>query len=224
MRQAATQAFEGDVPALFGHPVRNEARLREIIPAPFKITMEKTLDFLDRHCKTYITLCPYVVVATADGSGTCDASPRGGPAGFVKVLDDRHILLPEVTGNRRADSLLNLLQNGRVGMMFIIPGLEEILRINGRAWIVQDTEILTKAVVMEKTPLLGIGVRVEEAYIHCAKAAKRSSLWHPDGWPARHSLAPPAEIIRDHTRGGVGDGSVAAVQQILDESYTNRLY
>jgi PPOX class probable FMN-dependent enzyme len=210
--------------SMFGEPITTLERLRTILPPPFKVTIEKVLKRLDHHCKTYVSLTPYVLLATCDASGRCDSSPRGGPAGFIKILDDRHLLIPEVIGNRQADTLLNIIEHPYIGLMFIIPGLEETLRVNGKACVVQDPAVLSQAMVKDKVPQLGIGIEIEEAYMHCAKAAKRSSLWNPTGWPDRSSLASVAQILRDHTRGGVGDGTVGAMQDLLDESYTKRMY
>jgi uncharacterized protein len=224
MEKVAGDAKHTGTPEVFGNPITTIERLREILPPPYKVTTEKIQYRFDHHCRTYISLTPWVMVATADAEGNCDASPRGGPPGFIKIVDNTHLIIPEVIGNRAADTLQNLLVNPHVGLMFVIPGLEETLRLNGRAYIVQDPDVLGSAIVKDKRPQLGIGVEVDEIYVHCAKAAKRGSLWNPAGWPDRSSLASMAQIIRDHSKGAVGDGSVEAVQQLLDESYTKRLY
>jgi predicted pyridoxine 5'-phosphate oxidase superfamily flavin-nucleotide-binding protein len=150
-----TSTPPGDPPALFGEPVRTVELLRHYIPEPSVIAGAKILDRLDHHCVDFIRLSTLVMVATADSAGRCDSSPRGGPAGFVRIVDDRHLLIPELSGNRMADSLRNLLRNPGIGLMFIIPGLEEVLRLNGRAWVVQDTQLLSTAPVMGKTASLG---------------------------------------------------------------------
>jgi PPOX class probable FMN-dependent enzyme len=220
----ATMTRDETRTSVFGEPVRTQEQLRAILPPPYKVTLDKVLKYLDAHCKTYVSLTPFVMLATCDARGDCDSSPRGGPAGFIKILDDRHLLIPEVIGNRQADTLINIIEHPYVGMMFIIPGLEETLRVNGKACVVNDASVLAQAAVKDKVPQLGIGIEIEEAYMHCAKAAKRSSLWNPAGWPDRSSLASVAQILRDHTQGGIGDGSVAAMQDLLDESYTKRLW
>jgi uncharacterized protein len=225
MSVAITEAPTVEAPhALFGEPVRSMERLREILPPPFQVTIDKVQHRFDHHCRTYISLCPFVMLATSSLKGECDSSPRGGPPGFIRILDDRHLLIPEVIGNRAAETIENIIENPRVGLMLVIPGLEETLRLNGRAWIVQDKDILASAVVKERTPQLGIGIEAEEIYVHCAKAFKRSSLWNPAGWPDRSPLASMAQILRDHTSGRIGDGSTEAMQCLLDESYTKRLW
>jgi PPOX class probable FMN-dependent enzyme len=213
-----------DPPAVFGEPVRTVEALRCYIPAPSTIAEAKVLDRFDHHCRNFIRLSTLVMLATTDRAGRCDSSPRGGPAGFVRILDDRCLLIPELSGNRMADSLRNLLENPQIGMMFIIPGLEEVLRLNGRAWVVQDKAILATAPVMGKVPVLGIGIQAEEIYMHCAKALKRSAAWRQAEWPDRSSLASAAQIYRDHAKGRFGDGSVGAMQDALTESYTKRLW
>jgi PPOX class probable FMN-dependent enzyme len=212
-------------PALFGSCVRSLERLRSLVPAPsLKITTAKVLSAFDRHCRDFIGLSPYCVLATADAAGRTDASPRGGPCGFVRVLDDHHLIIPELSGNRRADSLTNLLDNPFAGLMFLVPGFDDFLRVNGRAWIVDDPAVLAQAEINGTRAILGIGFQMTEAYMHCAKAAKRSALWDTRLWPDLAGLPSMARILRDHTRGTIGDGSDAAIQAILDESYAKRLF
>jgi uncharacterized protein len=212
------------VPAQFGQPLASMDELRQIMPAPARISYEKIQKKLDHHCRTFIALSTFVTLATASAAGECDSSPRGGPAGFVKILDDSHLLIPEVIGNRQADTLSNVIDNPHVGLLFVIPGLEETLRANGRAWLVNDPQVLATCAVMDKVPQLAIGVELTEIYLHCAKALRRGQLWRQAGWPDRSALASPAQIWRDHSKGAVGDGTVAAMQALLDESYTKRLY
>jgi len=214
-----------ETPTVFGAVVRTEARLREIVPAPSaKITSAKVQHRLDPHCAMFFALSPYLVMATSDSEGCCDCSPRGGTPGFVKVLDDRHLLIPELSGNRRADTLRNLIQNPEIGLMVLIPGYEDFLRVNGEGWVVEDPAVLAQAAVLGAAPNIGIGVRIREAYMHCAKAAKRSRIWNSEDWPNAGRMAEMAVILRDHTRGSIGDGSVEAIQKILDDSYSNRLF
>ncbi len=219
------QAGSPETPLVFGSVVRTEARLREIVPVPSaRITSAKVQHRLDAHCAMFFSLSPYLVMSTSDGEGRCDCSPRGGTPGFVKVLDDQHLLIPELSGNRRADTLRNLIQNPQIGLMVLIPGYEDFLRVNGEGWVVEDQAVLAQASVMGAEPTVGIGVRVREAYMHCAKAAKRSRVWDPEDWPDASRIAEMAVILRDHTGGIIGDGSVDAIQKILDESYSNRLF
>jgi len=208
----------------FSHLLTTRDQLRAHFPEPSPLVLKKVIGQLDAHARALLALTPYVVLATADAQGRCDSSPRGGEPGFIQVLDDRHLFLPEVTGNRRNDSLLNLLENPGIGLLVLVPGFRETLRINGQAWVTRDPQLLERSAHGGKLPLLGIGIRVDECYLHCAKAALRGALWNPQSWPAREQLPDAAEILRDHTRGEEGDGSVKHMQQMLHESYTQRLY
>lgn len=206
----------------FPNIIADEQELRDLIGHPGLLVQNKTIDHLDQHCRDFLAMSPLLLLSTADETGACDVSPRGDQPGFVKVLDEKRLLIPERPGNRRADTLLNLLTNPQVGMLFLIPGLEETLRINGRACIVRDQELLEQMAAHEKVPLLAIGVEVEECFMHCAKAFKRSKLWQPDAWPAPSALPSPARIIADHVK--LPDIGEAEVKKSLHESYTQRLY
>lgn len=206
----------------FGQTVDSIEQLREILPPASGISIAKVLDFLDPHIKTFIRCSPYALIATAGADGTCDVSPRGGEPGFVKIIDDKHLLLPEATGNRRADTIENLLVNPHVGMLFLVPGYEEVLRLNGRVVVTRDPALLAMAdPVSPNRPLLGLGIIVEECFLHCAKAAMRSNIWNPMGWPDLMAFPTAAEIFQAHT--GARLGNVRDIQALLDESYTNRL-
>ena len=206
----------------FGKLVQTEAELREVVPAPREDSppMRKQIDHLDEHCRDFIARSPFFLLATAGAGGACDASPRGGPPGFVRVLDERRLLVPEYPGNRRADSHRNLLENPRAAMLFAIPGLRETLRVAGRACITSDEVLLAELGVNGRAPKLGIGLEVEEVFIHCAKAFIRSQLWDPDSWP--QELPSASAMLRDHIDArGVTTADVAAR---LEESYAKTLY
>ena len=162
------------------------------------------------------------MMSTSDKEGHCDVSPRGDVPGFVLTLDEKRLIIPERPGNKRADSMLNILSNPHVGLVFLIPGLGETLRINGTACLVQEEELLNKMAVNGKTPLLGIGVEVEECYIHCAKAFRRSGLWNPESWDAKESLPAVAKILVDHAK--LKNVSSESMAERLEEGYTKRLY
>jgi len=206
----------------FGDLVTTEEGLREVVPAPpdGAPALRKQIDHLDAHCRDFIARSPFFVLATADADGTCDTSPRGGPAGFVRVLDERRLLVPEYPGNRRADSHRNLLANPRASLIFMIPGLRETLRVTGRACITRDVALLEGLAVDGKAPRLGIGVEVEEAFVHCAKAFIRSGLWRPETWPDEVPSA--ARMLRDHM--DVPDLTTDAVEARLAEGYEKTLY
>ncbi len=149
-------------------------QLREVYLPPAERAVEKELDHLDSHCRRFIALSPFVVVASADGVGACDVSPKGGPPGFVTVLDGQRLLIPDATGNRRMDGLQNMLANPRVGLLFLIPGMGETLRVNGRVRMTRDPAVLGALQTGGRAAALALVVEVEQAYLHCAKALIRS--------------------------------------------------
>jgi PPOX class probable FMN-dependent enzyme len=204
----------------FGDAVQSEAQLRDLFPQPTPNSYAKQIDRLDGHCRELIAASPIVFVATARGDGSCDVSPRGGPPGWVRALDEHHLLLPEGRGNNRLDSLVNLLDNPGIGLLFVIPGRNETLRVNGRATITTDPELLASVPLRDRVPPVAIGVEADEVFTHCGKAFIRSELWEPGTWPSRDELPSPAEVLRAHT----GTATVEEAQARLDESYTQRLW
>lgn len=202
----------------FGDAVRSEYELRALFPAPTPNAHRKQIDRLDGYCHELIAASPIVFVATAARDGSCDVSPRGGPPGWVRALDERRLLLPEGRGNNRLDSLANLLDNPRIGLLFVIPGRNETLRVNGRATITTDPELLVSVPLRGRVGPVAIGVEADEVFTHCGKAFIRSELWDPQTWP--QELPSPAEVLRAHT----GAASVAEAQRQLDESYSQRLW
>ena len=159
--------------------IRTEAELRALIGEPAPLTCAKISDRLNAMTRLFIERSPFVCIATSDPSGSCDLSPRGDPAGFVRILDERTLLVPERPGNRLADSLRNMLANPHVGLLFIVPGVTDTFRVNGRATITVDRELLAPCAVEGKVPQLGILVDIAEAYTQCSKAFLRSRLWDP---------------------------------------------
>ena len=153
--------------------------LRSIYPEPKPRSVAKELDHLDKHCRRYIGLAPFLVLATVGKDGRVDASPRGGAPGFVRVVDDRKLQLPDALGNNRLDSFTNIVQTGKVGLIFFIPGMDETLRVNGNARLNDDPELLAAFPHDRHPPRIVVEVNVEEAYLHCAKALMRSKLWGP---------------------------------------------
>lgn len=169
---------------MFQDLVQSEAELRALVGEPSPRARLKQLAALDPHCRAFIARAPFVLVATADGAGRCDVSPKGDAPGFVRVLDDRHLLVPDRPGNRRLDGMRNILANPQVGLLFIVPGREDTLRVNGRAWVTRDAGLLAPCAVDGKVPSLGIGVEVDECFLHCARSFKRARLWQPGAWDA----------------------------------------
>lgn len=175
----------------------SEAGLRELIGQPTPLVVAKLSDRLNRCTREFVQRAPFVCLATSDREGRCDVSPRGDPPGFVRILDDVTLLLPERPGNRIADSLRNLLANPRVGLLFIIPGVGETFRVNGRALLTTDPELLAPCTVEGKPPRLGILIDIEEAYTQCSKAFIRSQLWDPSRFQSRESLPSNGEILKE---------------------------
>jgi uncharacterized protein len=204
----------------FADVIGSADEVEALYGAPLEAVVNKVVDRLDGHCRDFIARAPFVLVATADERGSCDVSPKGGCAGFVEVLDERRLAVPDAPGNRLAYSLRNIVATGQVGLLFLIPGVEETLRVNGRAWLTRDPELLARLERDGKPPKIAIGVAVEEAFLHCAKAFKRSSLWRPDGWPDTAGLASAAQIWRDHM---ALDMTTQDVQDFVDEDYANNL-
>jgi len=176
--------------------VRSEERLREIIGGPSALVAAKVADRLNDLTRQFVERSPFVCVATSRPDGGLDISPRGDPAGFVRILDDRRLLIPERPGNRLADTLTNLLADPRIGLLFLIPGVGETFRVNGRAAIVDDPTLLAESAVEGRIPKLGVLVTVEEAFTHCPKALIRSDLWNPERHVDREELPSAGAILR----------------------------
>ena len=174
--------------------IETEAALRALIGEPTEIVCAKIATRLNPATRRYIELSPFVCLATSDAKGTCDVSPRGDPRGFVRILDDETLLVPERPGNRLADSLRNILANPHIGLLFVIPGVTDTFRVNGRATLTTDASLLEPCVVEGQTPKLGILVDIESAYTQCSKAFLRSQLWEPSRFVDRKELPTNGEI------------------------------
>ncbi|WP_226579677.1 pyridoxamine 5'-phosphate oxidase family protein [Halobacillus litoralis] len=202
--------------------VKDEEELRKIIGHPSELVNNKVINDLDQNCVTFIQQSPFLTLATSDQNGCTDVSPRGDYPGFVHVLDQNHIIIPERPGNKRLDSLTNILTNSGVGIIFFIPGMGETLRINGNASIVTDEELLEPMSFRGNMPLVGIVVEVKECFIHCAKALKRSKLWEPSSWKRKEELPSAAKMIAEHA--GLPNLNEEQVEKRLQKSYKDRLY
>jgi len=167
----------------FADPVTTEAALVDILGTPPPRVTNKVQTRLDDICRDYIARAPFCIIATANADGHIDVSPKGDPVGFVRVLDDTTLAIPDRPGNRRGDTFHNLLSNPRIGLMFIIPGKGEVLRVRGEARIVRDTALRETMAVNGKAPALAIVVAVDEAFVHCPKCMIRSGMWKPEAWP-----------------------------------------
>jgi hypothetical protein len=180
---------------MFKDIVTSQAELRAIFGAPGERALLKERPRLDVHSRAFIASAPFVLLATANAAGRCDVSPKGDAPGFVLVLDDTHLVIPDRLGNNRIDGLSNIIENPHVGMIFLIPGREDTLRVNGRARVIRDGEILARLEVQGKRPKVAIGVEVEECFLHCAKAFKRSGLWERERWPDVAGLPSMARVL-----------------------------
>ncbi len=206
----------------FNNIVRSETELRELMGAPIAPpVVEKTLTSLDRHCFAFIGRAPFVFVASRDAEGRMDISPKGDAPGFVKVLDNKTLAIPDRPGNQRFDTFRNLFESPRIGLIFLVPGKRETLRISGTAEVVRDRELLETMAANGKTPALAIAVHVEEAFFHCAKCIIRSHLWQPEHWPSLEGLPTLAETMKDAAS---VPGPVEFLEGIIKEDEEKRLY
>src|SRR3954471_6687674 len=173
----------------FDHVIRTPDELYAMYSEPGDGVRAKAVATFDEHCRGFIARSPFVLVATVDSEGRCDVSPRGGDAGFVTVLDDTRLTIPDASGNNRLDTLRNITQTGQIGLLFMIPGMSETLRVNGRASVTMDPELVARHEVGQgKPPKAVIGVDLDEAFLHCAKAYMRSKLWDTAAWPDGSAL------------------------------------
>ena len=201
--------------------VTDGAKLTEIIGAPKPDIATKEMTALDTHCRHFISLCPFLCISTANSDGNQDISPRGDPAGFVRVLDDKTILIPDRKGNRRVDTMRNILENPNVGLIMMLPGVEEVLRINGKAKLTEDSSMLRASAVNDSVPAMGIIVKIDDVFFHCAKAIIRSKLWDPETPIKRDQFPTYGEIVRDQR---APDGDPVAINADLQHAYKTDLY
>lgn len=201
--------------------IDSESELRALYGAPSELSARKSLTQLDEHCRQFIARSPFLCLATAAADGSADISPRGDAPGFVRVLDDRTLLIPDRLGNNRIDSLRNVLQNPHVGLLFLVPGVDETLRVNGVARIVLRSEWLDACAVNGKFPKTGLLIEVREAFLQCAKALIRSRLWSDDYRVARDQLPTLGKILVDQ----IGLATpVAELESIIAKAYCEKLY
>ncbi|HIM61701.1 MAG: phosphohydrolase [Dehalococcoidia bacterium] len=206
----------------FTDVITEEAELRGIFGQPSERALNKQIDRLDVHCRAIIKKCPFILLGTSNTEGRCDVSPKGDYPGFVRVLDDRTIAIPDLPGNNRLDTLRNMIANPQVGLIFMIPGMNETLRINGKIQLVRDAELLESMAYEGKSPKLAIVVHVQEVFTHCPKAFLRSKLWSDEFRIDRSELPSFAEILKDHT--GLVDCDVEELQKELDHKAATTLH
>jgi len=205
----------------FKEIIRTEEELRFIMGSPTQRALDKTITALDEHCRAFIASSPFLLIASSDAQGRHDVSPKGDPPGFVQVLDERTLAIPDRPGNRRADTFANILQQPQIALLFFIPGKEDTLRVNGRAQIVRDLALREHMAVQGKVPDLALVVEVQEAFIHCPKCMVRSHLWEPERWPSLAEVPTMAQTFVAHAK---IDQPVAEVQASIDQAVKERLY
>lgn len=195
--------------------------LRSLYKEPGDGAVRKVLARLDGHCRSFISRSPFVLIGSTDGSGNADVTPKGDRPGFVEVLDETTIAIPDRPGNNRLDTLENLLLDPAIGLLFLIPGMNETLRINGAARITADPVLRERLAHDGKPPISVIVVEVKAAYMHCAKAFMRSELWKPESWPDRAKLPTLGQILKDQL---ALDQSAGETDRWLDESYQKSMW
>jgi PPOX class probable FMN-dependent enzyme len=204
--------------------IADEPTLRSLFQAQTPLAAQKCLASLDKHAQAFISRSPFVCIGTQGLHGKADVSPRGDPPGFVKVLDQHTLAIPDRPGNNRLDSLANILANPNVGLLFIIPGFDDTLRVNGQAALLKDPGLLESMRVNDRIPKLAVVVRVSEVFLHCAKAFRRSQLWNPDHFQDRKEMPSLSRIILEQTSGAPGDDEMRKIDADLEDKYWKTMY
>jgi len=210
-----------DLSTRFADVVTSEQEFRSVMGVPGERAARKEIAFLDAHCRAFIARSPFVLVSSADADGRMDVSPKGDPPGFVQVLDERTLAIPDRLGNRRADTFRNLLQRDTVGLLFLVPGKRETLRVSGRAIIVRDHALRESMAVAGKLPDFALVVAVAQVMFHCAKCVIRSNLWNPAAWPDLAGLPSLGEAL---IAAGKLDASAAELDASIERDYVAQLY
>ena len=180
--------------------VQSLEELRALVGTHHEAVVQKSIGLISEEAKGFIVQSPLLFLSTSSRDGACDVSPRGDAPGFVHVANPQQLVIPERPGNKRVDSLCNILENPHVGLLFLIPGMEEVLRVNGRATVIKEHPVLELLKLKNKAPLLGIVVEVEECFIHCPRALNHSGIWEQDSWPAKEQLPSSMDIFQSHLK------------------------
>jgi len=210
-----------DLQTRFREVVTTEEHFRLVMGSPSPLVTRKELKELDSHAREFIGRSPFLLIGTSGADGAMDMSPKGDPPGFVHVLDNNTLAIPDRLGNQRADTFVNLIANDQIGLIFLIPGKQETLRVSGRAIIVRDLEIREPMAVGDRLPEFAIIVEVHQMFFHCAKCIVRSNLWKPASWPSLSGLPSLAEAM---VSAGRLRQSVEEMQAIVDKDAATRLY
>jgi PPOX class probable FMN-dependent enzyme len=211
-------------PRVEGVSVHDVTELRELVGEPEQIVLDKVLTHLEEHSKRFISLSPFIVVGTMSADGRADVSPKGDPPGFVKVVDDSTLVIPDRKGNRRVDSMQNVLENPAIGLIFFVPGIEETLRVNGRASVVDDPALLAGTEVKGHVPTLGVKVEIDEVFFHCAKALKRSKLWDPESRIDRREFPSLGRVVTEQVDLKLSAPELEELDREIEQDYRTSLY
>jgi PPOX class probable FMN-dependent enzyme len=203
--------------------ITTDAELRAVYRPPGEVVCQKVLPRLDDHAREFIGAAPFVLVGTASPDGTGDVSPKGGPPGFVPVLDDERLAIPDLSGNNLLDSISNIVHRSGVGLLFLVPGVEETLRVNGRACVTTAPAVLDACAVKDRRPKAAIGVTVTQQYMHCGKALRRSGLWQADEWAGRSVLPSLGAVLRDQMA-ALNALPVEQIDEMLEADYAATLW
>jgi PPOX class probable FMN-dependent enzyme len=209
------------------HTIATVDELRALLGETHPINHAKSISVLDEHCTLFLSLSTFCTIATCSADGTMDVSPKGDPPGFALVVDDHTLAIPERPGNRRCDTFTNLLENPRIGLIFLVPGVDETLRVNGTAALTIDPTLLAQMVIQGHTPKLAILVHVEEAFLHCGKALKRGSVWNPAAQVEnRGGLCSMGQIIHAHAGAKADEMGLSSerVHTAAENDYHNNVY
>ena len=204
----------------FEEVITTHQRLRELSKQPSQRANSKVINFIDEICQRFIAACPFVLVASRGADGRIDLSPKGDPPGFVGILDEKTLAIPDRPGNQRLDTFQNLLAHPEIGLLFLIPGNGDTLRVSGKGKVVRDSSLHSRMAVNGKAPNLVLVVTVEEAFMHCPKCVARSHLWVPEHWPDRSNVPALAEAVVAHAK---PTETAAEVRAIIDD-HNARLY
>jgi PPOX class probable FMN-dependent enzyme len=202
-------------------PITSAAEVKAILGPDIPNQVSKVINHIDAHTRAWIERCPFIVISSINAAGFMDSSPKGDPPGFVKILDEHTLTIPDRIGNHRADTFFNVLENPGVGIVFIMPKRREVVRVSGMASLARDPDLLAKMAIDGKLPQLALVVRVKEAFFHCGKAMIRSGMWEPDRWGPVDSLPTYAQALKDH--GAVPD-ALEDLQARVERNETHRLY
>ncbi len=208
---------------LFDNIIHSETELRDLYRMPAETTRQKVLGSLDQHARTFIETSPFVLIGTSSPDGSGDVSPKGGPPGFVVVLDDQRLAIADLAGNNLLDSITNIVNGSGIGLLFLVPGVDETLRVNGHAFLTTDPSVLDACAVKDRRPKAAIGVAVTQQYMHCAKAFRRSELWTSESWPDPATVPSLGCILRDQIP-TISEFSSESIDENLELNYAATLW